>query len=113
MYSLLPFSTVNSSTHAISILSRINPAKSANFRYILDNRERTVLESLITTYCVRYDPYHCKQDPERIWTLIQQHNGRVHAGAMGQLDFYVPERLITQVLLMDSGLRVRYDKSLI
>ena len=72
-----------------------------------------MLNSLITTYCVRYDPYSCKQDPERIWTLIQHHDGRVHAGAMGQLDFYVPERLITQVLLMDSGLRVRYDKSLI
>jgi len=72
-----------------------------------------VLASLITTYCVRYDPYRCKQDPERIWTLIQQHNGRVHACAMGCMDFYVPETLITQVLLMDSGLRVRLDKSLI
>ena len=72
-----------------------------------------MLESLITTYCVRYDPYYCKQDPERIWRLLQHHDGRVHAGAVGILDFYVPERLITQVLLMDSGLRVRYDKSLI
>jgi hypothetical protein len=113
MYSIIPSATVNLSTQAISILSRINPAKSANFRYILDNRERTVLESLITTYCVRYDPYRCKQDPERIWTLIEKHNGRVHAGAMGCMDFYVPERLITQVLLMDSGLRVRYDRSYI
>ena len=72
-----------------------------------------MLANLITTYCVRYDPYSCKQDPERIWTLIQQHDGRVHAAAMGMLDFYVPETLITQVLLMDSGLRVRYDKSYI
>jgi hypothetical protein len=72
-----------------------------------------VLNDLITQYCVRYDPYSCKGDPERIWTLIQSHNGRVHACAMGQLDFYVPEPLITQVLLMDSGLRVCYDKSLI
>ena len=72
-----------------------------------------MLESLITTYCVRYDPNYCKNDPERIWALIQRHDGRVHACAMGQLDFYVPERLITQVLLMDAGLRVRYDKSLI
>jgi hypothetical protein len=32
---------------------------------------------------------------------------------MGCMDFYVPETLITQVLLMDSGLRVCYDKSLI
>jgi hypothetical protein len=72
-----------------------------------------VLNDLITLYCVRYDPYSCKGDPERIWRLIQHHDGRVHAGAMGILDFYVPETLITQVLLMDSGLRVRYDKSLI
>ena len=72
-----------------------------------------MLNSLITLYCVTYDPYHCNNDPERIWRLIESHNGRVHAGAMGQLDFYVPERLITQVLLMDSGLRVRYDKSYI
>ena len=72
-----------------------------------------MLESLITTYCVRYDPYHCKKDPERIWRLIEKHNGRVHACAMGCMDFYVPEPLITQVLLMDSGLRVRLDKSLI
>ena len=72
-----------------------------------------MLANLITTYCVTYDPYYCKSDPERIWTLLQSHDGRVHACAMGQLDFYVPERLITQVLLMDSGLRVCYDKSLI
>jgi hypothetical protein len=72
-----------------------------------------VLESLITQYCVRYDPYRCDVDPERIWQLIQSHGGRVHAGAVGMLDFYVPEPLITQVLLMDPGLRVLYTKSLI
>jgi hypothetical protein len=72
-----------------------------------------VLNDLITLYCVRYDPYSCKGDPERIWRLIQHHDGRVHAGAMGILDFYVPETLITQVLLMDSGLRVCYDRSYI
>jgi hypothetical protein len=72
-----------------------------------------VLNSLITQYCVRYDPNYCKNDPERIWQLIQRHDGRVHACAMGQLDFYVPEPLITQVLLMDAGLRVLYTKSLI
>jgi hypothetical protein len=72
-----------------------------------------VLNDLITQYCVRYDPNYCKGDPERIWTLIASHGGRVHAGALGILDFYVPESLITQVLLMDSGLRVRYDRSYI
>ena len=72
-----------------------------------------MLNDLITQYCVRYDPYSCKGDPERIWTVIQPHNGRVHACAMGILDFYVPESLITQVMLMDSGLRVCYDRSYI
>ena len=72
-----------------------------------------MLANLITTYCVRYDPYYCDIDPERLWEIVQRHDGRVHAGAVGILDFYVPERLITQVLLMDSGLRVRLDKSLI
>lgn len=72
-----------------------------------------MLASLITQYCVRYDPYRCVIDPERIWHVVQRHDGRVHAGAVGCLDFYVPEPIITQVLLMDSGLRVRLDKSLI
>jgi hypothetical protein len=72
-----------------------------------------VLESLITLYCVRYDPYYCAIDPERIWHVVQRHDGRVHAGALGILDFYVPEFLITQVLLMDPGLRLRKDRSYI
>ena len=72
-----------------------------------------MLEQLITLYCVRYDPYHCKSDPERIWTLLQSHGGSVHAGAAGSMDFYVPEQLITQVLLMDSGLRVKHKNSYI
>ena len=66
-----------------------------------------MLNNLITLYCVRYDPFYCTSDPERIWTLLQGHGGHVHAGAVGSMDFYVPECLITQVLLMDSGLRVR------
>lgn len=72
-----------------------------------------MLESLITQYCVRYDPYYCDVDPERLWEIVQRHDGRVHAGAVGILDFYVPESIITQVLLMDSGLRVRKGHSLI
>ena len=72
-----------------------------------------MLESLITLYCVCYDPYYCKTDPERIWTLLQSHGGSVHAGAAGSMDFYVPEPLITQVLLMDAGLRVKHKKSYI
>ncbi len=72
-----------------------------------------MLNDLITLYCVRYDPNYCKGDPERIWTLLQQHNGRVHACAMGCMDFYVPETLITQVLLMDSGLKIKHARSYI
>jgi hypothetical protein len=72
-----------------------------------------VLNSLITLYCVRYDPFYCKTDPERLWSIVQSVGGSVHAGAMGILDFYVPERIITQVMLMDSGLRVKNDRSYI
>ena len=72
-----------------------------------------MLESLITQYCVRYDPYYCNTDPERLWEVVQRHDGSVHAGAVGMLDFYVPESIITQVLLMDAGLRVRKGHSLI
>jgi len=72
-----------------------------------------VLNDLITLYCVRYDPYRCDIDPERIWHVVQRHDGRVHAGAVGILDFYVPEPIITQILLMDAGLRVKHKKSYI
>jgi hypothetical protein len=72
-----------------------------------------VLNSYITLYCVCYDPYYCDIDPERLWAVVQRSGGRVHAGAANCLDFYVPERIITHIMLMDSGLRVCYDKSLI
>ena len=72
-----------------------------------------MLASLITQYCVVYDPYYCTTDPERIWTIVQRHGGSVHAGAVGTMDFYVPEPIITQVLLMDAGLRVKHKKSYI
>lgn len=68
---------------------------------------------MITLYCVRYDPYYCSQDPERLWSIIQAAGGSVHAGLLGQFDFYVPERIITQILLMDGGLSVIESKSLI
>jgi hypothetical protein len=72
-----------------------------------------VLEELITLYCVRYDPFYCNQDPERLWAVIQRSGGSVHAGAAGILDFYVPEAIITQILLMDSGLKIKHKKSYI
>ena len=72
-----------------------------------------MLEEYITSYCVTFDRHHCKSDPERIWTLLQSHGGSVYYTGAGSMDFYVPERLITQVLLMDPGLRVRKDRSYI
>ena len=65
----------------------------------------------ITIYCVRYDPYYCDCDPERVWEITQRSGGYVHAGAVNDLDFYVPAAVITQVLLMDSGLQVRIQDS--
>jgi hypothetical protein len=72
-----------------------------------------VLNSFITLYCVCYDPYYCAVDPERLWAVVQRSGGRVHAGAAGCLDFYVPERIITQILLMDPGLKIQHAKSYI
>jgi len=72
-----------------------------------------VLEEYITSYCVTFDRHHCKSDPERIWTLLQTHGGSVYYTGAGTMNFYVPHHLITQVLLMDSGLRVRKDRSYI
>jgi hypothetical protein len=72
-----------------------------------------VLDELITLYCVRYDPYYCACDPERLWEVIQRSGGSVSTGPVGILDFYVPAGIITQVLLMDAGLSVRKSKSYI
>ena len=72
-----------------------------------------MLNELITLYCVRYDPYYCSVDPERLWEVIQRSGGSVHAGPVGILDFYVPERVITQIVLMDAGLSIRTADSYI
>jgi len=82
-------------------------------RYIVYTPGATVLTSYITLYCVTYDPFRCAIDPERLWTIVQRSGGSVHAGAANTMDFYVPERIITQILLMDSGLKVRHAKSYI
>ena len=37
----------------------------------------------------------------------------MHAGAASCMDFYVPERIITQILLMDPGLKIKHAKSYI
>lgn len=76
-------------------------------------RERGVLNDSITLYCVRYDPFYCDVDPERLWAVIQRSGGSVHAGAAGILDFYVPAQIITQVILMDAGLSIKHSKSYI
>ena len=80
---------------------------------IFTTRERTVFKELITLYCVRYDPYYCDLDPERLWEIVQRSGGHVHAGPLNILDFYVPASIITQILLMDSGLSVRTEHSYI
>ncbi len=72
-----------------------------------------MLNSYITLYCVCYDPFYCDVDPERLWAVVQRSGGSVHAGAAGCLDFYVPERIITQILLMDPGLKIQHAKSYI
>jgi hypothetical protein len=72
-----------------------------------------VLKDSITLYCVRYDPYHCAVDPERLWAVVQRSGGHISTGPVGILDFYVPEQIITQVLLMDSRLSVRTQDSYI
>lgn len=85
----------------------------STIRYIVYCQERTVLESYITLYCVTYDPFYCDIDPERIWHIVQRSGGSVHASAASCLDFYVPERIITQIMLMDPGLRIRHARSYI
>lgn len=73
-----------------------------------------MVNSLITLYCVSYDPYRCTCDPERIWSIVERSGGSVCAGSVqGHLEFYVPERVITQVMLMDSSLKIRESKSYI
>ena len=72
-----------------------------------------MLNELITTYCVRYDPFYCKSDPERLWRVIERSGGSVHAVVGGIMDFYVPASIITQVLLMGSGLKLRTEDSYI
>jgi len=72
-----------------------------------------MLRSLITLYCVTYDPFYCTVDPETLWKVVQQSGGSVHVSVANCLDFYVPPQIITQILLMDPALRLRYDRSYI
>ena len=66
----------------------------------------------ITMYCVRYDPVHCDCDAERVWQVVQRSGGGISALAQqGHMDFHVPASIITQVLLMDSGLKLRIRDS--
>jgi hypothetical protein len=72
-----------------------------------------VFKEAITLYCVRYDPYYCDSDPERLWAIVHRLGGHISTAPFGIIDFYVPERVITQILLMDAGLRVRIQDSYI
>ena len=67
----------------------------------------------ITLYCVRYDPYYCDVDPERVWEVVQRSGGHVSTGAFGIIDFYVPNSIVTQIALMDAGLSIRTEDSYI
>jgi len=60
----------------------------------------------ITSYCVRYDPYKCGLDPQRIWSVIASLGGSCHWLPLGRIDFYVPRQVIVQIMLMDSALRI-------
>lgn len=73
-----------------------------------------MLTSLITLYCVEYHSYRCSIDPQRIWTIVESAGGSVHAAAVqGDLDFYVPERIISLVMLLDPALKINSRKSYI
>ena len=70
----------------------------------------------ISHYCVRYDPYYCSCDPEVIWSLCQGEGlsqGYVHSRPAGVLDFLVPARSVSLVLLMDPGLQVVAERHLL
>jgi len=108
-------------THIVSIMVSSHTAI-LNLRIVLFNCVRdnylynpgaNPLNSLITLYCVRYNPFYCKSDPERIWRVIEPSGGSVHALVGGIMDFYVPAHIITQVIMMDSGLRLRTADSYI
>ena len=68
---------------------------------------------LITVYCVRYDPYVCEVDPELLWESVQAAGGWVSSRPAGCFDFYVPERIISFVLLRDSALKIVENRSYI
>ncbi len=72
-----------------------------------------MLRDLITLHCVRYDPVRCGLDPETIWHRVQAMGGTVQSLNYGIMDFYVPDRYITAIMLLDSGLRIVESKSYI
>lgn len=67
----------------------------------------------IIIYCCRFDPFYCKWDPEPLWETVAAAGGSVHAGAAGELLFYVPERLISFVLLRYPGLRLDRNRCML
>ena len=70
----------------------------------------------VTHYCVRYDPATCSADPERIWALCQGEGlaqGYVHARAAGELEFLVPARAYSLVMLLEPNLQPVPSRNLI
>ena len=72
-----------------------------------------MLNTLITLYCIRYDPIRCECDPERVWQLVQSAGGSVQSINYGVMDFYVPERIVSVVMLLDPELRIVHARSYI
>ena len=59
----------------------------------------------ISLHCVRYDPQQCDVDPERVWCLVQSAGGSIQNVNYGIIDFYVPDRILSLVILMDKNLK--------
>ena len=59
----------------------------------------------ISVHCVRYDPIQCDVDPEQVWQLVQSAGGHVQNVNYGIIDFYVPDRILSLVILMDKNLK--------
>ena len=67
----------------------------------------------ITLHCVRYDPVRCETDPELIWQHVQRLGGSVQGLNFGCYDFYVPDRVLSLVMLLDSELKLIESRSYI
>lgn len=84
---------------------------SLTIRYIVYCQARCVLNDLITLYCVRYDPQLCACSAETIWHHVQRVSGTMQSINYGCVDFLVPARYLTLILMLDAGLSVVKSRS--